>query len=59
MKMELVTTLKRHATRMIAEIQEDRNPVLITEHGSPAAYLVDVQTLDDQQARIGIHNIPA
>ena len=52
MKMELVTTLKRQATRLIAEIQEDRNPVLITEHGRPAAYLVDVQTFDNQQSRI-------
>ena len=52
MKMELVTTLKRQATRLIAEIQEDRNPVLITEHGRPAAYLVDVQTYDNQQSRI-------
>ncbi len=52
MKMELVTTLKRQATRLIAEIQEDRSPVLITEHGRPAAYLVDVQTFDDQQSRI-------
>lgn len=54
MKMELVTTLKRQATRLIAEIQEDRNPVLITEHGRPAAYLVDVQTYDEQQNRIQI-----
>jgi prevent-host-death family protein len=54
MKMELVTTLKRQATRLIAEIQEDRNPVLITEHGRPAAYLVDVQTFDEQQSRIEI-----
>jgi len=54
MKMELVTTLKRQATRLIAEIQADRNPVLITEHGRPAAYLVDVQSYDEQQARIQI-----
>lgn len=54
MKMELVTTLKRQATRLIAELQEDRNPVLITEHGRPAAYLVDVRTFDDQQSRIRI-----
>ena len=54
MKMELVTTLKRQATRLIADIQEDRNPILITEHGRPAAYLVDVQTFDEQQSRIGI-----
>jgi len=54
MKTELVTTLKRQATRLIAEIQEDRKPVLITEHGRPAAYLIDVQTFDDQQDRIRI-----
>ncbi len=54
MKTELVTTLKRQATRLIAEIQEDRIPVLITEHGRPAVYLIDVQTFDDQQDRIRI-----
>lgn len=54
MKTELVTTLKRQATRLIAEIQEDRRPVLITEHGRPAVYLIDVQTFDDQQDRIRI-----
>jgi prevent-host-death family protein len=54
MKTELVTTLKRQATRLIAEIQENREPVLITEHGRPAAYLIDVQTFDDQQDRIRI-----
>ena len=52
--MELVTTLKRQATRLIAGVQADRNPVLITEHGRPAAYLVDVKTFDDQQERIRI-----
>lgn len=54
MKTELVTTLKRQATRLIAEVQEDRSPMLITEHGRPAAYLVDVQTFDEQQSRIRI-----
>jgi len=54
MKTELVTTLKRQATRLIAELQEDRTPVLITEHGRPAAYLVDVGSYDAQQKRIRI-----
>lgn len=52
MKTELVTTLKRQATRLIAELQEDRNPVLITEHGKPAAYLVDVDSFNMQQKRM-------
>jgi len=54
MKTELVTTLKRQATRLIAELQEDRDPILITEHGKPAAYLVDVNIYDAQQKRIRI-----
>ena len=54
MKTQLVTTLKRQATRLIAELQEDRDPVLITEHGRPAAYLVDVSSYEAQQKRIRI-----
>lgn len=54
MKTELVTTLKRQATRLISELQEARSPVLITEHGKPAAYLVDVVTYETQQERVRI-----
>ena len=52
MKTELVTTLKRQATRLISEIQTERAPILITEHGKPAAYLVDVESFEAQQRRI-------
>lgn len=54
MKTELVTTLKRQATRLIAELREDPAPVLITEHGRPAAYLVNVASYEEQQARMQI-----
>ncbi|MCO5045620.1 MAG: type II toxin-antitoxin system Phd/YefM family antitoxin [Kiritimatiellae bacterium] len=54
MKTELVTTLKRQATRLIAELKEDPTPVLITEHGRPAAYLVNVASYEEQQARMRI-----
>jgi len=54
MKTELVTTLKRQATRLIAELQAERSPLLITEHGRPAAYLVDVKTFEQQQRRIRV-----
>ena len=54
MKTELVTTLKRQATRLISELQESRSPILITEHGKPAAYLVDVESYDAQQDRVRI-----
>jgi prevent-host-death family protein len=54
MKTELVTTLKRQATRLISELQEARSPILITEHGKPAAYLVDVESYETQQDRVRI-----
>lgn len=54
MKTELVTTLKRKATRLISELQESRRPILITEHGKPAAYLVDIQSFESLQDRIHI-----
>lgn len=54
MKTELVTTLKRRATKIIASLQETRDSVLITEHGRPAAYLVDVGTYEEMNRRISV-----
>jgi prevent-host-death family protein len=42
MKIELVSTLKRQASKILAELHESKEPVLIPEHGQPLAYLVDV-----------------
>lgn len=54
MKTELVTTLKRKATEIISELQEERDPILITQHGKPAAYLVDVATYEEMSRRITV-----
>lgn len=54
MKTQLVTTLKRHATEILSELVEDRSPVLITQHGIPTAYLVDVATFEALQHRMRI-----
>ena len=54
MKMELVTTLKRQATKILAEIHESKEPVLITEYGQPSAYLVDVEDYKMMQKRMEI-----
>jgi prevent-host-death family protein len=54
MRTELVTTLKRKATEIIAELEVERDPVLITQHGRPAAYLVDVETYENTQRRIAV-----
>jgi len=54
MKTQLVTTLKRHATRILTELAHDQSPVLITQHGIPTAYLVDVATFDALKHRLKI-----
>ncbi|MDX8400112.1 MAG: type II toxin-antitoxin system Phd/YefM family antitoxin [Gallionellaceae bacterium] len=52
MKVELVTTLKRQATTILANLHKSKEPVLITEHGQPSAYLVDVEDFECMQSRI-------
>ncbi len=54
MKTELVTTLKRQATKILAELHSTKEPVLITEHGQPSAYLVDFEDYEQLQHRIRI-----
>ncbi len=52
MRTELVTTLKRHATELLSELEKHREPILITQHGLPSAYLVDVESYDLLQKRM-------
>ena len=54
MKVELVTTLKRQATKILADLHSSKEPVLITEHGQPSAYLVDVDDYELMQSRMAI-----
>jgi len=54
MRTELVTTLKRQATDLLDDIARDKEPILITQHGLPSAYLVDVETYETQQRRMAI-----
>ncbi|HEY1171648.1 MAG TPA: type II toxin-antitoxin system Phd/YefM family antitoxin [Verrucomicrobiae bacterium] len=59
MKTELVTSLKRRATEIISELAEDRDPILITQHGRPAAYLVDVETYEALNQRLATMEVIA
>jgi prevent-host-death family protein len=52
MRTELVTTLKRKATDVISQLNVDQEPVLITQHGLPAAYLIDVQMYEGMLSRL-------
>ena len=54
MKTELVTTLKRQATKILSDLRESKEPVLITEHGQPSAYLVDVDHYEMLQNRMSL-----
>lgn len=54
MKVELVTNLKRQATRILADLHESKEAVLITEHGQPSAYLVDVEDYEFMQRRLAL-----
>lgn len=54
MKTELVTSLKRRATEIISDLAAHKHPVLITQHGRPAAYLMDVAGFEGLQRRIKV-----
>ena len=54
MKVELVTSLKRQATKILSELHTSKEPVLITEHGKPSAYLVDIEDYQQTQERMRI-----
>ncbi|GAB3315878.1 type II toxin-antitoxin system prevent-host-death family antitoxin [Luteimonas notoginsengisoli] len=54
MRTELVTTLKRQATELLSDIERDKTPILITQHGLPSAYLVDVESYELLQQRMAV-----
>lgn len=52
MRTELVTTVKRKATELLSDLRRDGEPILITQHGLPSAYLVDVESFDRLRERM-------
>jgi prevent-host-death family protein len=54
MRTELVTTLKRQATEILSELEREKQPILITQHGVPSAYLVDVESYERSQLRMAL-----
>ena len=54
MRTELVTTLKRKATEIISDLEQDQMPVMITQHGRPAAYLLAVHAFTALNERLAI-----
>ena len=54
MRTEVVTTLKRKATKLLADLHESQEPILITEHSQPSAYLLDVADYEWMLGRMKI-----
>lgn len=54
MRTELVTTLKRRATKLLSQLEKAGEPILITQHGVPSAYLVDVESYEKLQRRVAL-----
>ncbi len=54
MRTEIVTTLKRQATELLSDLERNKEPILITQHGVPSAYLVDVETFESLQRRMSL-----
>ena len=54
MRTEVVTALKRKATKLLADLHESKEPILITEHGEPSAYLLDVADYEWMLGRMKI-----
>jgi prevent-host-death family protein len=54
MRTEPITTLKRRATELLSDIERDKTPILITRHGLPSAYLVDVESYQLMQRHMAM-----
>ncbi len=54
MKIELITLFKRRATKIITELHNTKEPMLIMEHGKPSAYLISAGEYESMQKRLVI-----
>lgn len=54
MKTELITTLKHQSKKILDELHQDKEPVLITERGKPSAWLVDVDHFEQLKQKLSL-----
>ena len=54
MRVESVTLLQQQASKMLAELHEHQEPILLMDNGIPAAYLINVADYERKQLRMQI-----
>ena len=54
MRTRPITPLKRKTAEIIAALESDHEPVLITRHGKPAAYLMAVDAFETLNERLDV-----
>lgn len=54
MKTAILDSLKTDADLILGDLAKDHDPVLITDDGRPAAYLIDAADYEAQQDRLRI-----
>ncbi len=52
MRTEPVTILKSRANDLLSDLERDKQPILITRHGLPSAYLIDAESYQLMQQRM-------
>ena len=53
--IQSVSDLKQNASKLLKQVQETREPIVLTVNGKPAAILQDVETYESRLSRDDIH----
>lgn len=54
-----ISYVKSHAAELLDRINEEREPIIITQNGEARAVLVDVRTYDELQQTLALQQILA
>lgn len=57
--IKTVSEMKADAARLLAQINSDRRPVLITQDGKPRAVLMDVESYEELRDALGLLKLAA
>ncbi len=49
-----VTDVKRHATEIIAKLEQTREPIVVTQHGREAAVMLDIESYQTLLRRLDV-----